>query len=50
MLAFVPVLVSEIHPTDGSFPSVPAEVGNVLYFSATDGTRSFQLWKSDGTS
>ncbi|MBI99102.1 MAG: hyalin, partial [Euryarchaeota archaeon] len=34
----------------GGNPQYLTAVGNTLYFSATDGTHSVELWKSDGTS
>lgn len=48
------VLVKNINPRDsarrpGSVPQNLTAVGDRLFFSATDGTRGRELWKSDGT-
>ena len=48
------VLVKNINPNDsarrpGSAPNSSTAVGDTLFFSATDGTRGRELWKSDGT-
>jgi len=46
-----PRRVADIRP--GSFGSSPrylTAVGNTLYFVANDGSRGYELWKSDGTS
>ncbi|MBX3412267.1 MAG: hypothetical protein KF708_06075 [Pirellulales bacterium] len=45
------VLVKDINPSPGtgSSPEFLVNVGGILYFSATDGTNGFELWKSDGT-
>jgi trimeric autotransporter adhesin len=43
-------LVKDIRP--GSATSNPTNlrtIGNTVYFSATDGTNGYELWKSDGT-
>lgn len=44
-------LVKDINPTIGSSssPVELTEVGGVLYFNATDGIHSRELWRSDGT-
>ena len=34
----------------GSFPYYLTMLGNILYFTAKDGTNEPELWKSDGTS
>ncbi|XZE56277.1 ELWxxDGT repeat protein [Planctomycetaceae bacterium SH139] len=50
------LLVKNINPnTDtpdnelGSYPSNLTDVNGTLYFSASDGSTGFELWKSDGT-
>ncbi|MBI1814828.1 MAG: DUF4215 domain-containing protein [Deltaproteobacteria bacterium] len=50
------VLVADIYPGTssggypyGSFPSALLNVNGTLFFSANDGTRGRELWKSDGT-
>ena len=42
-------LVSDIHPDGGSGPQDLTTVGEVVFFSATDGTHGRELWATDGT-
>ena len=42
-------LVKDINPTVGSTPSNFTHVSGTLYFTADDGTKGEELWKSDGT-
>jgi ELWxxDGT repeat protein len=49
------VLVRDIRPASGginfgSYPRHLANVNGTLFFAANDGTRGYELWKSDGTS
>ncbi|WP_322693468.1 ELWxxDGT repeat protein [Nostoc sp. DedSLP03] len=42
--------VKDINPgTSGSIPQYLTNVNGTLYFSATDGSGGYELWKSDGT-
>mgnify|MGYP001101887548 CR=1 FL=1 len=44
------VLVKDIYPLGScSNPVNFAEVGGVLFFSADDASKGFELWRSDGT-
>jgi len=44
------VIVKDIDPGgDSSYPGNFADIGGVLYFSATDGSHGVEPWKSDGT-
>jgi ELWxxDGT repeat protein len=43
------ILVKDINPTGDASPQNLTVVGNLLYFSASDGTNGEELWKSDGT-
>ena len=44
-------LVKNIYPNSNkdSYPNNFATLNSVVYFSATNGTNGFELWKSDGT-
>ncbi len=49
----VPTLtvVDTIRPgVDGSYPYALTALGDFLYFSADDGTHSYELWRTNGTS
>ena len=42
-------MVKDIYSgSSGSNPD-PSQIGNTLYFRASDGTNGIELWKSDGT-
>jgi MYXO-CTERM domain-containing protein len=43
------VMVKDINPTGGSFPSWFTAVGNTVFFTATLGSSRFGLFKTDGT-
>jgi ELWxxDGT repeat protein len=43
------VLVKDINTTGDASPQNLTVVGNLLYFSASDGINGEELWKSDGT-
>ena len=46
----VPFLVKDIFPgVNSSGPASLTAVGNTLYFTAYDGVKGYELWKSDGT-
>src|SRR5262245_57665670 len=58
LLAFSAHLVADINPTGDAFPNYAFQppndyfqmvVGNLIYFSANDGTTGTELWKTDGT-
>ncbi|MDB5388291.1 MAG: hypothetical protein JWM11_3937 [Planctomycetaceae bacterium] len=52
MLSAAAVLVKDINPLPGfsdSNPSDLTEVNGTLFFSATNGTAGYELWKSNGT-
>jgi ELWxxDGT repeat protein len=42
-------MVKDINPAGYGSPRFLTDVGGILFFSATDGTHGFGLWKSDGT-
>jgi len=42
-------LVADIHPAGGSFPRELTRLGNLSYFTADDGARGRELWRTDGT-
>ena len=45
-----PRLVADINPgIDSSYPYELTAVGDSLFFSASDGSSGYELWKSDGT-
>ncbi|MEB3318763.1 MAG: ELWxxDGT repeat protein, partial [Cyanobacteriota bacterium] len=46
----IPYRLADIRPgASGSDPRELSAVGNLCYFSASDGTSGHELWKSDGT-
>jgi len=49
-LAGVPELVRDINTTTDSRPQNFVSVGSTLFFTASNGTSGYELWKSDGTS
>jgi ELWxxDGT repeat protein len=44
-----PYLVKDINPSGGSNPRYLTNISGTLYFSADDGSRGRELWKTDGT-
>jgi ELWxxDGT repeat protein len=42
-------LIRDIHPSGGSDPRLLTRVGQVVYFSASDGVRGRELWRTDGS-
>jgi ELWxxDGT repeat protein len=42
-------LVEDIHPSGGSDPRALTRVGEVVFFTANDGSHGRELWKTDGT-
>lgn len=42
-------VVREINPGSHSYPDWLTRIGNLLYFTADDGTTGRELWRSDGT-
>ncbi len=47
--AQVPVLLKDINPSGNSNPGLFTCVGDMVYFSATDGVNGVELWKTDGS-
>lgn len=47
--AQVPVLLKDINPSGNSNPGLFTCVGDMVYFSATDGVNGMELWKTDGS-
>ena len=47
------VMVKDVNPTGNSYPGFPSTnmcaMNGILYFSATNGTNGYELWRSNGT-
>ena len=44
-----PFLVKDIHPSGDSSPAELVTIGETTYFTAIDGAKGVELWKTDGT-
>ncbi len=49
LAAVDPFMLKNIYSSGSSSPVSLTAIGDVVYFSATDGTNGIELWKSDGT-